>query len=200
MRCAALLRLPPAGRTGWLAAHSNNGRAVKGLMDKGIREKFREHYPQLILEISPLVLSSVLDTAIEENRIDKVKLRKLERATDIGAGAGKWVDEGVNAKIELSITPSGKAKHILTALPRRFLRGDESAFGEIVQFEGMQFDEARIEVTLPDGSRRTFNIEHPDQGHPFTEEITEQLQMIDGEPTDGSLRVALSGALADVSG
>lgn len=200
VRCAALLRLPKAAHTGWLAAHSNNGRAPKGLLEQGIQEKFRDQYPQLILEIRPLVLASVLDAAVAENRIDKVKLRKLERSTDRGAGAGKWVDEGVDAKIELSITPSGRAKRILSALPRRFLEGDKSAFGEIVQFEGMQFDEARVEVTLPGGSRRTFNIEHPGEGHPFTEEIRDQLRMIDGEPTDDSLRAALRRTLSDVGG
>jgi hypothetical protein len=109
------------------------------------------------------------------------------------------VDGGVTAKLELSITPSGRTRRILSSLPHRFLQGDSSAFGEIVQYEGLHFDEARLEVTLPDGSRRTFNIEHPDAGHPFTEDI-DGLVMENGDPTSPSLRAALRLALSDVSG
>jgi hypothetical protein len=50
---------------------------------------------------------------------------------------------------------------------------------------------------LADGSRRTFNIERPDVGHPFTEDM-DGLRMVDGEPTDGSLLAGLQHALSNV--
>lgn len=99
----------------------------------------------------------------------------------------------------MTITPRGKVERILSALPLRFLQGDQRAFGEIVEFEGIHFDEARVEVQLEDGTHRTFNIERPDAGHAFTEDITD-LQMEDGEPTDMSLRAALRSALSTVRG
>lgn len=196
VRCGALLRLPPAVEMGWLAAHINNGRAAKGLMEKGIQARFRQSYPGLVLEIKPFISGSVLLAAVEEDRIDSVRLIRWDQSSD-SAGAGKWVNDGGAAKIELSIKPRGQMKRLLSRLPLQFLQGNSDVFGEIVQFEGMRFDEAKLEVTLADGMRRTFNIEHPDSGHAFTEDIGE-LRTEEGEPTPDSLQAALGRALSNV--
>jgi hypothetical protein len=196
VRCGALLRLPPALEMGWLAAHINNGRGAKGLMDKGIQARFRRSYPGLVLEIKPFVSGSVLLAAVEENRIDSVRLIRWDQSSD-SAGAGKWVNDGDAAKIELSIKPRGQVKRLLSRLPQQFLQGNSDVFGEIVQFEGMRFDEAKLEVTLADGTRRTFNIEHPDSGHAFTEDMGD-LRTEEGEPTPASLLAALRSALSNV--
>lgn len=197
VRCGALLRLPSVAEMGWLAAHINNSRAAKGLMEKGIQARFRHDFPTLVLEIKPFVSGSVLLEAVEENRIESVRLVKWDRSSD-RASVGKWVHEGEAAKIELSIKPKGRVKRLLSGLPKSFLQGNVDVFGEIVQFEGMRFDEARLEVKLPDGQHRTFNIEHPDSGHAFTEDIRD-LRTEEGEPTLDSLRTALARALSNVS-
>jgi hypothetical protein len=199
VRCGALLRLPPAGDMGWLAAHINNGRSVKGLMEKEIQARFRSDFPRLVLEIKPFVLGSVLLAAVEQDRIDSVKLIRWDHPSDRAAGTGKWVSGGMAAKVELSIKPRGQMKRLLSRLPLQFLHGDSDVFGEIVQFEGLTFDEAKLEVTLDDGTRRTFNIEHPDAGHAFTEDLGE-LRLEDGEPTVASLREGLRRALLSVAG
>jgi hypothetical protein len=197
--CGALLRLPPAGEMGWLAAHINNGRAVKGLMEKGIQARFRSDFPGLVLEIKPFVLGSVLLEAVEHDRIDCVKLIRYDEPSDRAAGVGKWVGGGTSAKLELSIKPRGQVKRLLSQLPLQFLHGDPDVFGEIVQFQGMRFNEAKLEVTLGDDTHRTFNIERPEAGHAFTEDLSD-LQLEDGEPTPASLRAALGLALSNVSG
>jgi hypothetical protein len=197
VRCGALLRLAPAGEMGWLAAHINSGRPVKGLMEKGIQARFRSDFPGLVLEIKPFVAGSVLVAAVEHDRIDRVRLIRWDQPTDRTPGATKWVDGGTDAKIELSITPRGQLKRLLSQLPLQFLHGNSGVFGEIVQFEGMKFDEAKLEVTLDDGSQRTFNIERPDAGHAFTEDMGE-LRAENGEPTSVSLRAALQHALSNV--
>jgi hypothetical protein len=197
--CGALLQLPPAADMGWLAAHISNGRAVKGLMEKGLLARFRSDFPDLVLETKPFVRGSMLLEAVEQDRIDSVKLIRWNEPSDRAAGAGKWVGGATSAKLELSIKPRGQVKRVLSRLPLQFLRGNSDVFGEIVQFEGMTFDEAKLEVTLDDGTRRTFNIERPEAGHAFSEDLHD-LRMEDGEPSPESLRAALRRALSNVSG
>ena len=72
-------------------------------------------------------------------------------------GAAKWVDDGTAAKIELSITPRGQLKRLLSGLPLRFLHGNVDVLGEIVQFEGMTFNEATCRSPL---QRHTANVQH----------------------------------------
>ena len=195
VRCGALFRLPPPATIGWLAAHVNNGRPVRGLMEKGIQARFHDEFPRLILEFRPYVIGSALESAVEQNLIEKVRLIRYERPNDRAAAAtDKWVSAGTAATMELSLTPHGKLEHILSNLPLRFLHGDKDAFGEIVQFQGLTFDEAKVEVVLPDGAHRTFNLEQPDAGHPLTEQMY-GLQMEGGEPTVASLRTELRHAL-----
>lgn len=195
--CGAVLRLPPASDIGWLAAHIPHGRGAKGLMEKGIQARFRPDFPDLVLEITPFVSGSVLLTAVEQGRVQSVRLTRLDQSSD-RAGAGKWVREGAEAKIELTIKPRGQIKRLLSQLPLDFLRGNSDAFGQIVQFDGMTFDEVKLEVVLSDGSQRTFNIERPEAGHPYTEDLDIQMMRHGqnaGQPGFTSIWEGLRGAL-----
>jgi hypothetical protein len=199
LRCGGLFRLPPAQKLGWLAIHVNNGRGSKGLLEKGIREQFGHEYPDLVLELTPYVQGSVLKEAVDQGRIDKVKLVKTERPNDrASAATDRWVPAGAIGRLELDISTPGKAARVLSTLVQRFLGGDHSAFDEIVEFEGITFDTAKVEVVLDGETRRTFNIEKPDAGHPFTEDM-QNLTIENGEPTSASLFDGLRSALGRVS-
>ena len=202
LRCGCLFRLPPADNMGWLAAHVNNGQGVKGLLEKELTARFRTEFHGLILEITPFVMASVLREAIEHDRIDRVKLVKRERAGErANAATNKWVASGTAAKIELQITPAGQVKRVLTPLLRRFIvEEDDNAFGDIVEFQGLSFDEAKVEVVEPGGEKRTFNIEKPETGHPVTQSMPDLRMLQDGEPEETSLFEQLRQALSAVSG
>jgi hypothetical protein len=203
LQCACLFRLPASQRIGWLAAHVNNGRGIKGLLDKGLCANFRDEFGDRVLEINPFVLGSALEEAVRSGRVDKVKLVKLERPNDrANAATDKWVPSGSEGRLELSIAARGRAQRLVTSLLRRFIvEDDRAAFGEIVEFEGMTFDEARVEVIMQNGvTRRTFNIEHPDAGHAFTEDLDDLEMAADGSPLEASLFAALRATLGNVSG
>jgi len=203
LRCACLFRLPSSERIGWLATHVNNGRGIKGLLDKGLNSKFRTEFGDRVLEITPFVLGSALEEAVRNGRVDKVKLVKLERPNDrANAATDKWVPSGAEGRLELSIAARGRAQRLITNLLSRFLtEQDRAAFGEIVEFQGMTFDEARVEVLMPNGvTRRTFNIEQPDAGHAFTEDLDDLEMANDGSPLEDSLFEALRTILGNVSG
>jgi hypothetical protein len=145
-------------------------------------------------------MGSVLEEAVQANRVDKVKLVKLERPNDrANAATDKWVASETEGKLELSITARGRAHRLVTSLLRRFIvESDQAAFGEIVEFQGMTFDEAKVEVIMTNGARRTFNIEHPDVGHAFTEDLRVELEA-DGSPVEESVFAGLREVLRSVS-
>jgi hypothetical protein len=195
VRCASLFRLEPNQTMGWWAIHVNNGRSAKSLIHNKLTEMFRNTQDKLTLQIEPWVRGEIFEEAVRQGRVDSVTLSRWERPSDRAASAtGKWVqDNDKVAKVELRIKGHERLKN---SRLMRFLDGDQTAFGEIIQFEGMTFDEARIEVELENGDKRTVNIEKPDAGHAFTVDLDDgDLDFDAGEPTPDSLLAGLGGVL-----
>lgn len=191
VRCGCLFRLPAADDMGFLATHINNGRAIKGLLDKGLQAKFRERFPGHVLAIKPFIEGSVFQEALIAGRLLKLKLIRVDRSDDPAeAGLGKWIEGGIEAKEEFILKPRAKGAYLRTQLPLSFLRGDGQAFAQILQFEGQNYDEARLELQLANGSTRQFTIGDPDAGNPISEKL-DRLQTQNGEPTDASLLTEL---------
>lgn len=189
---AALLRLPRNGTLGWFCVHINNRRSCKALLTGAIKKRLGGDFRWLMLEVTPAQIGGAFRAAVNDGRIDEVKLVRLERVGGrANASTDKWVPGGVDAKLELDITALHGIRLIPT-LVQRFLGGDANAFGEILRFEGMTFDAAKVRVELPDGRPRTFNIETPEAGHPITESLEGRLMPgPDGAPTEDSLLAAL---------
>lgn len=191
VRCGCLFRLPPAEDMGFLATHINNGRAIKGLLDKGIQARFRERFPDYLLAIKLFIEGSVFQEALTAGRLRKLKLIRVDRSDDPAeVGLGKWIEGGAEAKEEFTLKPRARGAYLRTQLPLSFLRGDGQAFAQILQFDGQTYDEARVEVQLANGRTRLFTIGDPDAGNPISEDLRD-LQLQDGEPTDDSLRSRL---------
>jgi hypothetical protein len=196
VRYGCLFRLPPAGSTGRLAVHVHNGRGLKGLFEQGLTRRFRAQFPRLTLAIERLVEGNVLRDAVEQNRIDRVRLVRLDRPGDRAlAATDKWVADGATVRVEVDVATRTPGARIRPALIQRYLGGDESAFAEIVEFGGMTFDEAKVEVLLADNTRRLFDIAHPEVARPLTRAMPEIDLDADGEPTAASLLAGLRAAL-----
>lgn len=201
IRCGVLFQLPRVGELGWLAAHINNGRSAFGLLKTALEQSFRDDFSneKLLLEITPFVQGSVLREALDQDRLDKVKLVKWEEPDDRAVEAtDRWVEAGDVGRLELTYSAPERAKTLVPDLVRRYLRGDVSAFTEIVEFQGIRFDEAKVVVELENGTKRTFNIEKPEAGHTITMDLSD-LDYDDGAPTDESVFAALGTSLAEVS-
>jgi hypothetical protein len=189
---AALFRLPRNGTLGWLCVHVNNRRSCKTLLTNAIKDRLKDDFRRLMLEVVPAQIGGAFLAAVNDGRIDKVSLVRMERVGDrANASTDKWVPGNVAAKLELDITAQGGIR-IIPTLIRQFLGGDANAFGEILTFQDMHFDEAKVQVELSDGRARTFNIERPEAGHPITESLEGRLMPgDDGAPTEDSLLAAL---------
>jgi hypothetical protein len=177
----------------------NDGRGTKSLLDSGIQEKFQEGFPDYTLLMRPYVERSVLDAALAADRLDKVTLVKYERPSDDAmAVTRQWIPSDAIGKFELTISSKTRGLHVLPSPIRRFLDGTDEVRDEIIQFEGVEFDEARVKVSTADGGEKTFNIERPDAGHAFSEELND-LDYEDDQPTIESIRAALSSAVDRVA-
>jgi hypothetical protein len=200
VRCGCLFRLPPAQTMGWLALHNNNRRGIKGLLATGLSTRFRDQFADHTLEITPYVQQDALIEAIQDDRVTKVKLIRYEPPNDrANEATDKWVQAGSFGKLELDISMRGRREMLKGDLLKRFYAEPQSADAKaaIVQFEGLEFEEAKVEVDLG-GRTRTFNIEHPESGHPMTVDLDELELDADGDPTPESVRAGLLDALGSV--
>lgn len=199
VRCASLFRLTRNEALGWWAVHVNHGRSAKGLVQTKVQEMFKDSYGGLTLKVEPWVRGEVYAQLVQEGRVDSLTLARWERPSDRADNAtGKWVkDKDQVAKVELRVKGRDRLK---TGLLKRFFNGEHAVFKEIVTFEGMTFDEARIEVEMENGDHRTVNIESPEAGHPYTVELDEdELTFDGGEPTAESLFVSMESVLDDLT-
>jgi hypothetical protein len=189
LRCGCLFRLPPAATAGTLAVHVANGRGVKELFEQGLAARFRSLFPDLGLAIERLSEPGALRDAVARNRVERVSLLLRDGATV--ADARKWVAAGAPAGVEVAVTGSP----IESAALDRYLAGDSAALEEIARFAGITFDRVRVGVLLPDGTRRSLDLAHPDTGRPLTRDLSGIELDASGEPTEASLLAALRAAL-----
>jgi hypothetical protein len=202
VRCGVLFQLPAAQRRGVLAVHVNNGRGVKSLLLAGILNGMRERHDDVSLDVEPFISVPVLDAAIDQDKIERVTLVRYERPEDRAIKATeKWIRTGEIGKLELDITALGRGAKLKNDLLKLFRKNpaNRTVRAQIVEFEGLTFDEARVEVETPDKGTKTFNIEKPDAGHPITVELRNVEVDTDGHPTADSLFAALREAAAEAN-
>lgn len=195
MRSAILFDLPPSRNIGFAIVHVPHRNSRKSLIDKYLSTYFSNL--GYSLEIAPIVPQDALRQAVDDNAIERVTLIKRDLWSDNAfANAAQWGDNEVG-RIELSI-PS-RRNHKLRRDPLRRFLDDQTAENrrQIVEFAGLRFDEAKVTVRMPGGSRRTFYLEDHEGGHPMSVEID-----IHSEDTLGArpddLRHELQSALAQM--
>jgi hypothetical protein len=195
LKCGCLFRLPRNQTNGWVVFHVNHGRSVKSLVSGEITRRFRQTFTDLVLEINPVVDSAAFEAALEQDQLLSVNLYRHSPPTDIRGGR-KWGRTDSGLKLQLTIQPD-RGKRLLPNLVRKALRGDTRALGEIVEFAGIPYEEAKFEVELPNGTKRSYNIHDLEAGHAMSEDI-ELEPGEDGYPTDDSLFGQLEGVLAEL--
>ncbi len=199
LRCGCLFRLPAAAQAGALAVYVDNGRGIKELLQQELATRFRARFPALTLAVERHVETAELRTAVDANRVVRLALARNERPGERPiAATSKWVGAGAAARVTLDVATRADGR-IEPALIQRFLAGDGSAFAPIVEFGGITFDEARVEVLLPDETRRQFDLSHPAAGRAVTRALSGIELDGNGEPTDASLLAALRAAVATMA-
>jgi hypothetical protein len=166
MRSAVLFELPKNQRAGRLAVHVPHGRSCKGIVEKGLKATMREL--GFVVELSPIVPANALREAVERDALERVTLIKHDPShSDKFAAAAQWGTDAVE-KVELSI-PSGRNRRLRRDPLKRFIDDPSDANRrQIIEFQGLIFDEASITVELPDGVRRTFFLDGREGGHAMT--------------------------------
>lgn len=192
-----LFELPGSQTTGWLAVHVTGNRSPKQLVYSALSTRIRAEY-DLKLLVSPAVSTAALVAAVESGELNTVKLTRLDRPTDIRKRiTDNWVRKDQRAYIEVLIR-AGTGEHVLNNLILKYLKGNHGVLSQITEFSGAEFDTAKVEVSLPDGNTRTFNIENPEAGHAFTVDLENLTFEENGEPTKASLFAELRRAIKEI--
>ncbi|HLK45211.1 MAG TPA: hypothetical protein VKT18_04450, partial [Acidimicrobiales bacterium] len=168
---------------------------IKVLVEQALVKAFRARFPGLVLRIEPSADPAALTAAIKGGHVDRVQLLLVEPP---GARAlpdlDHWLEPGEAGRVRVEIA-SARSGGLQTELLERFVDGDEGALAEITRFAGVGFGSVRVGVTLPDSSRRTFDLSRRVSGR-APDRALEGVQLDSlGEPTDASLRQALAGVL-----
>lgn len=189
-------KLPPTHERGFLVVHVPFGRGSKLLLDRHLAAFMQETFGSHTLVIEPVVPPDALRQAVDDNKVRKVRL--LSHSADAFEDATKWVPKQDFQYVELVIHPK-KLRRIIPDKVRAFLDDPAGTREQLFEFAGMTFEEVKVEVELPDGKRRSFNIERPEAGHAVTADL--EVQDADsGYPTAEELLAAMKSALADVTG
>jgi hypothetical protein len=163
-----------------------------------MKSRCRDDYDNLTLKIMPVVNKKALEAAVAQNRVEKLKLRRLKNPSDI-AEIERWVPAHHKRSIALEVATLGKGARVIPDKIKQFLTGDTDALDEIVEFGGLTFEEASVTIVLPNGKERTINIQAREGGQAYTQDM-DNLDEVDGEPTDASLEQELRRSLDTVLG
>lgn len=195
LKCASVFRLPRNDTQGWWIAHTNNGRRIKSLVADRIMAAFSDKFDDLVLEINPSVSARAFKAALDRDDLLSVSLTKFDKTGDI-ADRDKWVSDGSGLKVQ-TVLKAERGKKLIPTLAKKFLGGNDGALGRIVEFEGIEYDEAKLEVAVSDTLTKTYNLSGLDKGHAISQYIDPVIR--DGDPTDASLFSELKSALTDLS-
>jgi hypothetical protein len=201
--CFAYFRLPPAQRQGWLAVHITDGRGYKTLLERILRTELANRHDDLYLTLEPVVEEQILRSAINDDRIASVRLRRWERPGDRASEAtSRWLRSDESGSIEVLVKPS-RGRKLLGAPMREFWgasdpKARDTLLDSLVTFENVKFDEIKIEAQLPNGTRRTYNVRSPGGGHPITIDLDglENSDSDDGGYTPESIISSLANLLS----
>lgn len=196
LKVGILMRLPKSADSGFMAIHVPNRRGTKGLLHSELRNRLSSDY-RLILEVTPVLPRSALDEAIQSGSINQVRLVAIEQPADRFEDSQRWIEKEDLGRIEVVMHPK-RLRQFQSRLLQRFQQ-DPSVINELVQFQGMTFDIAKVRFPLPSGGERTVNIEKPGSGHAMTIDLSDYHLALDddGDPTDETLGEALRAVLDD---
>jgi hypothetical protein len=197
MRSAVLFDLPRGRKEGRLAVHVPDGRSCKGIVETALRSALSSI--GFVLELGPIVPANALQEAVERDAVEKVTLikhdpSKAEKFSD----AAQWGGDEDLDRLELTI-PSKRNRHLKRDPLKRFLDDPTDASRQqLIEFEGLVFDEVAVTVEMPDGTQRTFFLDGREGGHAMTTAIDVRAFDRYGA-TAGELSRELRNALVTVS-
>lgn len=193
MRAAVLFQLPRRKHVGLMAVHVPHRNSCKGIVDDILMAALRER--GFMLKLAAAVPLAAYAEAVRSGHVEKVTLIKYNAVgSDSFSDAAQWQDL---QQAEMVLRFSGKRrrdrhKDINDIKPiKKFLddRSEESR-RQILEFNGIRYDDAKVTVTLPNDARRTFYLEREvEGGHPIT-------MALDIKPEDQDELGATSEALS----
>lgn len=173
-RVGVLFSLPANRDVGQLLMHVPGNRGIKTGLEGHLRRRVRE-IADVILEIDARVDQSILRSALEVNGLDKVILKKFSptNADEFERNVGAFGGVEEVGSVELHVNAKRGPRHLIPTRVSSFLDDPTNAAWEsLVTFEGLKFDDVRVEAKHPVTNRRkVWTIKGPAGGHPVQQDL-----------------------------
>lgn len=190
LRAFALFHVPPGARRGNVVIHQPHGRGIKGLLLRALKARFNEVFPprNLALEIAPAVPAEELRRLYEQGAVQRIRLTRHQTPADGFNELGDYAAPEEVGAVETHIVSSrGGALH--RRGPRLEQVVDRTVDGDLLIFEGVTYDEMRVDLDI--GDRRKTIVVHPElSSGNLSYDVTGELEYVEGDPTRDSLRAA----------
>lgn len=173
VQCFALLRADRASTTGFLALHANSRRNIRGPLLKKVNELLAVvGNGQIRFVLNPYVDREVMMQAIREGEVQKVRLVRYARPDYRTTIEDQWFPDGDVGVEELFLSVKGKGKRLLTRLLEAWLHDSQSDEAQqILVYHDVKFEQAKIEIVRPDGSKRTYILNDPVAGRAMSYDL-----------------------------
>lgn len=169
MVCAVtLFSIPQGGYEGRAVLHVPHGMGYKSVLEPEIVSWFKSY--GLVFSMKPCVNTAAYAQAVRDGRIKKLRLSVSSSgrglmATDYARGVGA-------DKVTIVFEPHRGQFMRVRQLEEFLANQSEDHFRSLLQIEDSIYEEADVEVKLPNGTSRTFRVDAPESGGALMEYLT----------------------------
>lgn len=199
VRASALFDLPPLDHAGTAALHVPHSMGYKSVLESTLRTTFTSH--GFTFRLTPVVPIGVYEEAVRQGHVKKMTLllhgQRHEGLSRRYGGAG-----GANlGRVTVGLESSRGGFLNLERLQQYFRNRSRENLQRLLEFQDLVFDEAKVQVELPNGIVRSFNVESVEGGHPISIDLnlTEDDTGFDIGPSIDDLADELYWAIRAVS-
>ena len=169
MVCAvALFSVPQGGYEGRVVLHVPHGMGYKSVLEPELVRWFRTH--DLVFSMRPCVNTAAYAQAVRDGRIKKLRLSVSQGDGGL-LGTAYARSVGAN-KVTVVFEPYRGRFMRVQQLEDILADQSEDSFRRLLQIEDAIYEEADVEVKLPNGTSRTFRVDAPESGGALMEYLT----------------------------
>ena len=190
-----LFEVYPRADEGILILERFGQRGIKGVLGSDLAGYLGDRFPDVRLDIRPLVPQQWIDQFLRNGRIVRIRLIRFGIPSDIADryDVGHEEEEG---NVEFRITAKRGREIPLVNRIRDVLAGDLQ-LPRFLEVRGFQYDDVKVELELG-GRRRTIDLLHPDHFWPSTD-VTDEVELDDDrQPVFASIDEIARSLVSDV--
>ena len=175
-----LFEVYPGADEGILILERFGQGGIKGALGSDLLGYMEERFPDVRLDIRPLVPQQLIDQFLRNGRIVRIRLIRFGIPSDIANryDVGHEEEEG---KAEFRITAK-RGRHLPFVDRIGAVLGRRLEVNRFLEVSGFEYDSVKVEIELG-GRRRTIDLLHPEHFRASTD-VSDEVELDDGRHPD----------------